>query len=327
MEISTIVHWNYLIALLLGFATLPLLILLIVTQTTLTFKPYSKMLLPCAVADLLFMTVDAIGQIKARLEDGVFLCALEGPGRNLSRSNQILLTVLSVAGFCFVQSSIPVQAYFRFHALKRGSTLSILQTTGLFSLSIVGIVPLTVLMYTAFNTSELLRPEFDYSSLWYKNDTPTVLLVADIRSPYQKLYFLYCAIFITSVYLIAFYYGTQTLATLHDKSRVVSTKTKRIQSQLSMYLFCQGLIPLLTAVGPTLGLVLGQFFNLNLGSLAALCVLCYSWIPFLNGLLTIVVIAPYRNAVCRWIKKPKSRTHSLTTSSSGNGTRSSFSRY
>ncbi|CAD5233684.1 unnamed protein product [Bursaphelenchus xylophilus] len=268
MEISTIVHWNYLIALLLGFATLPLLILLIVTQTTLTFKPYSKMLLPCAVADLLFMTVDAIGQIKARLEDGVFLCALEGPGRNLSRSNQILLTVLSVAGFCFVQSSIPVQAYFRFHALKRGSTLSILQTTGLFSLSIVGIVPLTVLMYTAFNTSELLRPEFDYSSLWYKNDTPTVLLVADI-----------------------------------------------------------GLIPLLTAVGPTLGLVLGQFFNLNLGSLAALCVLCYSWIPFLNGLLTIVVIAPYRNAVCRWIKKPKSRTHSLTTSSSGNGTRSSFSRY
>ncbi|CAD5233683.1 unnamed protein product [Bursaphelenchus xylophilus] len=298
------------------------------------------MMLPCSVADILFLLIEAVGQFKVKLDDAVFLCSLEGPGRHLNRDDQIFITVLYVSGLCLIQAVLPAQAFFRYYAVTRGHALTISETAGLFGLSILGILPITFLCYKAFDVSWQVRPDFDYALLWYEGETPTTLLVADIRSVHPKLYFFYSGFVMTTAYAITIYYGSKAFKTLDKESRNVSQRTKQLQSQLSRYLVLQarhffyisfqanqqefyrnckfqGLIPLTTAVAPTLCLVISQFAGLSIGGLAALCVSLYSWIPFLNATITIVVIVPYRRALIRIFRKkdvdPKTGTATSTS--------------
>ncbi|CAD5233682.1 unnamed protein product [Bursaphelenchus xylophilus] len=284
------------------------------------------MMLPCSMVDIVFLLNEAVGQFRIKLDDGVFLCSLEGPGRHLNRDGQVLISVFYIAGLCLIQAVLPAQAFFRYYAVTRGHALTISETAGLFGLSILGILPTTFLSYKTFGFSWQVRPDFNYALLWYEGETPGILLVADIRSVHPKLHFFYAAFLMTTAYTITIYYGSKTFKTLDKESRNVSQRTKQLQSQLPRYLVLQarhffyisfqanqqefyrnckfqGLIPLTTAVAPTLCLVISQFCGLSIEGLAALCVSMYSWIPFLNATITIVVIVPYRRALIRIFRR------------------------
>uniref|UniRef100_A0A1I7RJW3 G protein-coupled receptor n=1 Tax=Bursaphelenchus xylophilus TaxID=6326 RepID=A0A1I7RJW3_BURXY len=76
-----------------------------------------------------------------------------------------------------------------------------------------------------------------------------------------------------------------------------SERTRRLQKQLTNFMFVQAIIPLFISVVPCLLIVATAFLYMDTGRMCCYCVIATSWIPVLNPIITIVVIVPFRRTV------------------------------
>ncbi|CAD5231181.1 unnamed protein product [Bursaphelenchus okinawaensis] len=92
----------------------------------------------------------------------------------------------------------------------------------------------------------------------------------------------------------------------------MTARSKRMQAQFSTYMAYQACIPIIISVGPTLWLVTSQFIGYDADVLSNISVGLYSWLPFFNSTVTIVVIVPYRKPLLRLFCKHRVKPTSYT---------------
>uniref|UniRef100_A0A1I7RJQ8 G_PROTEIN_RECEP_F1_2 domain-containing protein n=1 Tax=Bursaphelenchus xylophilus TaxID=6326 RepID=A0A1I7RJQ8_BURXY len=237
------------------------LLYLVVFHTIESLVPYKKIILCCAVSDVTYWIIENFCQFKARQIDGVFLMRLDGPAGYFSRDFQVTITAVYVTAICLVNTLLPAQTYFRYYALT--------------------------------SNSPAVRPELNYGSLWFNQYPLPILVIGDIRGFWHCSFFIYsvlCAFICYSLTLFIGFKGQKNLRIVQNTS---SRRTKHLQVQLSRYLLLQTTIQLLTSVIPVSVIIFAGFFRLDAGLTPTFCMVALSWIPIINPLLTMIVIAPY----------------------------------
>ncbi|CAD5213247.1 unnamed protein product [Bursaphelenchus xylophilus] len=308
--ISLYLRFSYHLACLMGGLLSFSMLYLVLFKTTGHLKSYSRMLLLCSATDIMYWFMDNMIQMKAKLEDGVFMVKLEGPASRLPYAYHSVTMALYVVTLAWIHSILPAQYFFRYYAVTRSRPMTGFQTAALYMVSLAFAIPMGSIAYPCYAYSPTIRPHFNYGTLWYREVPLPKVLYADIRYIYQKLYFLYSNVFVTSTYVLSLYYAYGTIQFLKHNSDMYSERTKAMQKQLSRALFFQSCLPVILSIGPILLICVPSFFYLNTGRSALVLMNITSWVPVFNPLLTISVIVPYRRAVVACFAEHKVHTSS-----------------
>ncbi|CAD5214813.1 unnamed protein product [Bursaphelenchus xylophilus] len=317
--LSPVLRASYHLAFFTGGALSLSMLYLVLYRTSGHLKNYGRMLMLCSITDLSYWLMDNMLQLKARLQDGVFMAKFEGPAMYFSYNNQAVAMACYVATLAWIHSILPAQYYFRYYAVTRSQPLSGLQTASIYILSLLLALPLGFIAYPGYSRSATSRPGFNYGTLWYREVPLPKVLYADIRDIYQQLYFFYANLFVTASYLLSLYFAYKTVLFLKQNSSMYSERTKSMQNQLARALFFQTLLPIFVSIGPILFICVPSFFYMNTGKSALIFMNMTSWIPVFNPLLTIIAIVPYRRAVLECFGRGKVHTSSAGKESSNKG--------
>ncbi|CAD5233749.1 unnamed protein product [Bursaphelenchus xylophilus] len=278
-SLSTFLLVNYSITSVVGGILSLLMLYLVLFKTSGALKGYQNMLLICCITDLIYWAVDNFMWMKLKEKDGVFIVKMEGLAGNLSRPYRVLMS----------------------HFINNFLTAS--QTLGLCCIALVVTIPTLFFTYASFNSSPNVRPGFNYGQLWYQEFPMPQLLFGDVRSIYQKGFFFWGGGIIAVSYILTISIGRRTLQRTRRMDFSYSEKTKRLQNQLTNFMFVQATIPLFISVVPILLIVIPAFFYVDTGMMCFYCVIAISWIPLLNPIITITVIVPFRRIVCGAFRK------------------------
>ncbi|CAD5223996.1 unnamed protein product [Bursaphelenchus okinawaensis] len=272
------------------------LLYLVLYQTTGSFKPYSRMLVMCCVADIFYWMIDHTLHQKSRQIDGVFLISLNGIGKYLSYEHQMILTGVYITTLVLTHTTLAAQGYYRYHTL-RYKPLSTLHTIIVFMLAVVAAAPSGVIGYMAFKHSTEIRPGFNYGTLWYKEYPLPALLVVDVQHIYQKLYYVISTITVSASYTFSILFAYMSVNHLRDFDHIYSKKTKLLHQKLSKCLLFQNIAPLFVSIIPILVMVVPLFFKITINQEITVFMIAISLIPAFNSLVTLLIISPYRDFV------------------------------
>ncbi|CAD5233746.1 unnamed protein product [Bursaphelenchus xylophilus] len=306
---------NYFITSVGGGIVSFLMLYLVLFKTSGPLKQYRNMLFICCITDLTYWAGDNFMWMKVKEKDGVFILKMEGLAGQLSFTYRSFTMAFFAWSSCFLNAMLPVQFYFRYYSLTTNIVLSASQTLGLCCVTLVLTLPTFFFTYASFTSSPNERPGFNYGQLWYQEFPLPPLLFGDVRSIYQKGFFFWAGMSIAGSYLLMIHIGRKTLQFTSKMDASYSERTRRLQRQLTNFMFVQATIPLFVSVIPSLTIVIPAFLYIDTGRICCYCVLATSWIPVLNPIITIVVIVPFRRAVCGAFQK-KSVVNSTTSNPS-----------
>ncbi|CAD5208380.1 unnamed protein product [Bursaphelenchus xylophilus] len=262
---------------------------------------YGRMLLLCCVCDLTYWLVESLVNVKTKVNDGCLIARLEGVTKFTSYNSQAFFTSLYAMQLTMMVTILPSQYFYRYWSVCNSEPLSAWQTFGLYCISLFFAIILAVLAYPSYRFSGLARPDFNYGTLWYKEQPLPPLMIADFSSVYAQRYLIYCVSAFIVSYGICLILAIKTVRLMAENEQMYSSKTKRMQKQLTITLTLQTLMPLFISFGPVVCVCIGCFFRVDTGVMSLVVLGFASWIPVVNPVLTIWVIQPFRRTVFRWL--------------------------
>ncbi|KAI6236161.1 hypothetical protein M3Y95_00128300 [Aphelenchoides besseyi] len=291
---------NSTVACSIGFTLNTFLIYMILFRSQATLRSYSRILLPCALADLLYNVFDFLCQPQVKITNGALLIVLQGPATYFSHRTQCFAMSTFLGCVAFVIFMLVFQ-----HYLKHKLTISI------------GI--------SAFLSSSATHPLSYYASLWYKEQLNGPLLVADVYSSSFIAYCAYGTVLIISAYSLVAYFAVRTLRAMRNNHQhVQSQRTNKMIEQFNMVLKIQvqtfskhnniTIIPLFNCVIPLLIAISTLISGWDTQELAAILCIILTWVATLNPILTILCIAQYRRYVLQLIRCNTQKEYSIAVS-------------
>ncbi|CAD5205959.1 unnamed protein product [Bursaphelenchus okinawaensis] len=281
------------------------LLYVVLTQSKGPLKHYSRMLLLCCSSDIGFWFCDYTVQVRSKLTEGVFILTFEGPAKYLPYDFQIHAMCWYVCHLTLMHTIIPAQYFYRYYSVSRSMPMSKKQTMGLYIVSMVATIPMYYICYQAYRYSGSVKPGVNYAKYFYDEQPIPPLIVGDVDDIQMKLYFIASIIVVGGCYVLTLFLALITLKKLDINNSKYTTKTKEMQHQLTLVLLFQTILPVFTSVAPILAICVPCFLYISTGPSAGIFLAIVSWVPVLNPLLTIIVIAPYRRFVVNIFNRTK----------------------
>ncbi|CAD5218910.1 unnamed protein product [Bursaphelenchus okinawaensis] len=295
---------NYIGIVIVGGSLSMTLFYLVVFETKGVFKPYIKMLLMCSMSDMFFWMF--FTGFKGILIDGVYFLSINGAAKHFDREVQLMFLACYGFGICLIHTILPAQAYFRYHALKTSTFLSVKKTLFLFIFSVICTLPTAYFCRAGFDYSAEIWPNYNYALLWYKEFPVPVAHIANIRHFNVKMYFLQATILINLSFGIFIYILRLTMRELNQESNggfKYSNKTRQLQKQLTRFLICQAMVTFCNSVIPVAAILIPLFMKIDAGATPSLCLFIVGWVPAVNPVLSNIIITPYRRFIIGCFKR------------------------
>ncbi|KAH7716614.1 Protein STR-92 [Aphelenchoides avenae] len=307
-------HLNICVVTWLSVLLNSLLAYLLLTETDTTFKPYKRLLfLNCAV-DVIFTVVNVAVGMQVDVADGYMIFVPASIAKGLAMKWNYAAIWTWCASLLMAILIVPFEFYFRYLKVCREKLLSTVHLIGLtlamFCLSAIASAFLTgsVINRTADLESVILD-----SRLTDDTSDPSQVLAAERADPMFQLFAISTVTLVVGSYLIVNVWSRQVSRTLQQNAGKMSKKTMFMQNQLSRLETAELLSILFVGVIPLVSLVTLPFVAVGLPGASIVLTGITAWIPIMNPLTTLLLVAPYRKALLRFVhlNRRTSTVHTL----------------
>ncbi|CAD5221543.1 unnamed protein product [Bursaphelenchus okinawaensis] len=306
------VKWCYRIT--TGVGPLVSLVLLFIIYKTRksVLKDYQTILVLYCIHDLLFEIVCLLSYLQSNIKVDVLIIGTRfGVDQPQSVAVMAALYLYSMYMLLFM---LLVSCHCRYNVLKNVHNTNKKQwITSYVTINVLSILSALLTIYVLLEEGNVITKKYR-DDICFGESTKNYLEI-DTKKLRVRLLIGKWLLTLFIVYGIAVWYGAKTLKLLSSSAAKYSTRTLTTQRQLTKVIIIQGLIPMITSVGPLSVTCLCIIFVIDPKGMEVTLYGCVSWIPVLNALSTIVFIKQYRQFIVR-IWRTKKFNHSVTSRTS-----------
>ncbi|KAH7698334.1 Protein STR-92, partial [Aphelenchoides avenae] len=314
-SLSDFHHLNICVVTWLSVLLNSLLAYLLMTEADATFKPYKRLLLLNCAVDVIFTAVNMIVEMQVDVADGYMIFVPASIVKHLSMWNYAAVWIWSTSLLMAILI-VPFEFYFRYLKVCREKLLGTTYLIGL-TLATFCLSALTgaFLLGSVVNRTDALEPVVLISRLTDDSSDPSRALAADRADPMFQVFAVCTVTLVAGSYLVVNVWSRRVSHTLQQNASKVSKKTMFMQSQLSRLETAELLSVLFVGVIPLVSLVTLPLVSdsVELPGVSIVLTTIMAWIPIMNPLTTLLLVAPYRKALLRFVhlNRRTSTVHTL----------------
>ncbi|CAD5235113.1 unnamed protein product [Bursaphelenchus xylophilus] len=282
-----------------------LLLYLIFKKNGKMLQNYRTMLIFNCFVDMQICLAVYLGQYSTKAIDNLFMSSFDGIGQHLGFTGQCALMSFFTLSINVVITSLPANYYYRYICIKRGRPLSFCGVLLLYSIVYAVTLPTMIWTLFSFHYDGLSRPGFNYGSLWFNVKPLPTILILNFHLPHTKFFMIYVFICYGIAYSLSISFAVKTWRILGTDKAKYSQRTLQMQTQLSVAMLVQAILPVFISLGPSVLMIIEIAFGFNWDIVTTIAFNAFALIPVLNSLCTILVIRPFREAVMRPFLKTK----------------------
>ncbi|KAI6212772.1 hypothetical protein M3Y94_00068300 [Aphelenchoides besseyi] len=279
-----------------------LLVFVALKRTQPNFRNFANLVLLSAAIDILYSSLQLLCQHQHEVINGQFFFMASGIERVVSERASYFISTVQMTVALMSVTILPVQFYYRFLLVNSSYPPSIWLLFGL-TLGSIGVSFTMGILGTLAHIESAKRGRDYYvnqiSDVWNDEDGKSKFISAiDLKDSISLLYYGFGSNVIALSYGISLFFGYKSVMFVQPLHGLeVSERTKALRAQFTRNLIIQAICGYCSSVVPTGFVALISVLHIDASGYFVWFASVISWGPFLDALIPLILIKPYRSYV------------------------------